>query len=226
MSVAVLVPFTPGRCEWRDRAWAWVRAHYAAEHPGWAVVTGSCDGEWSKGRAVADALAQTDADVMVIADADVLAPPSALRDAVSALRTHGWAIPHRKVHRLDQDATQAFYAGRTVRRYDRPPYKGVAGGGLVVLTRAAYEECPIDPRFLGWGGEDVSWGWALNALKGPPWRGDADLTHLWHPTVRVGHLGGPESRALTMRWRFATRRQGALLHIMLGEAREALWASV
>lgn len=226
MSVAVLLPYRAAGCEWRQRARLRIGAHYALEHPAWPVVEGSCDGEWSKGLAVADALTRTDADTLVIADADVWVAPEALREAVAAAETHGWAIPHLKVHRLDQRSTGQFYADTWRPAYDRPPYRGVSGGGMVVLTRAAYEACPLDPRFVGWGGEDVAWGWALDRVHGPAWRGTADLWHLWHPTARVGHVGSPESKALLMRWRFATRRHGDQLAAMIDEAREALCPSL
>jgi hypothetical protein len=40
----------------------------------------------------------------------------------------------------------------------------------------------MDSRFVGWGQEDESWAYALQTLAGQPWRGAADLFHLWHPT--------------------------------------------
>jgi hypothetical protein len=221
VSVAVLVPFTSGACPHRDRAWEAVQGHYAAHHPDWQVVTGSRDGEWVKALAVADALDKTSAETLVIADADLWVSPEALREAVEQAQTHVAAVPHHKVHRLSQAATEAFYDGQWVVSYDRQPYRGVMGGGIVVLRRDMYQTCPIDLRFRGWGGEDVAWGWALKAL-GSVYRGTADLWHLWHPTVRVGHLGSPESQRLVQRWRFAANRP-ALLDVMLDEAREATW---
>jgi hypothetical protein len=220
VSVAVLAPFTPGACEWRDRAWENVQRHYATNQHGWPVHIGTCDGPWSKGRAVADALEQTDADVLVITDADVWTRPSALDWAVTNCQT--WAIPHKRVHRLTPEATEQTYAGTPGRETWRNPYRGVAGGGLTVITREAFLRCPIDPRFYGWGGEDVAWGWALDRLYGPPPRGEAVLWHLWHPPATVGHVGSPESSALVQRWRTAGRNP-LLLDLIIDEAREALW---
>jgi hypothetical protein len=160
--------------------------------------------------------------MLVIADADVFVPPDALTEAAERAQSDVAAIPHHRVHRLDQAATETFYGGGWEPTYDRPPYRGVAGGGIVALRRDMYEHCPIDPRFSGWGGEDVSWGWALNAL-GHVHRGTADMWHLWHPSVRVGQLGSPESADLVQRWRRATTRAGVLLDVMLDEARGATW---
>lgn len=195
MSVAVLVPFTSGDY-WRDRAWEAVSGHYAAHHLDWEVHTGTCDSEWVKAHAVQDALAKTDADTLVIADADLWVDPDSLRLAVEAAQHSSAAIPHDAVHRLNEKATLAHYAGHWLPSYDRKPYVGIPGGGIAVLRREVYEDVPLDPRFQGWGGEDVSWGLALYTLHGRWWRGDADLWHLYHPTARVGRVGGRESEHL------------------------------
>jgi hypothetical protein len=61
-------------------------------------------------------------------------------------------------------------------------YVGPMGGGIVVLRRDDYEAVGgIDPRFRGWGGEDISFGWALSVLVGVGHRLDGDLWHLYHP---------------------------------------------
>lgn len=195
MSVAVVVPITPGD-PWRDRAWEAVAGHYFAHHRDWALVTGTCRGPWSKAVAVADALTKTSADTLIVADADVWTDPLTLSASIRAAQTHSCAIPHAVVHRLDQAATEAFYDGGWSVSYDRKPYQGIAGGGIVVVRREVYEDCPLDPRFQGWGGEDVSWGLALYTLHGRWWRGDADLWHLFHPTARVGRVGGRPSELL------------------------------
>ena len=218
----MLVPYASQGCEWRDRAWVYVRAHYEREHPDWPVVVGTCVGDWSKGHAVADALSRTDADTLVIADADSWVDPTTLAAVVGA--GVPWALPHTRVHRLSEAATAQTYAGTPGTDTHRPPYRGVVGGGVTVVRRDVYENCPIDTRFYGWGGEDISWGWALRALHGPPLRGDAILWHLWHPSDRVGRVGSPASSALAGRWKRAARRgstsaTAATLHEILEEAR-------
>jgi hypothetical protein len=229
-TTAVVVPFhNPGGCPWRAAALGHVLTHYSTHHPGWEVVLGAPPGPvWSKGAAVAAAAAGTTADLLVVADGDVWVSPAALVEATAGAAGGGWAVPHSYVHRLDRDATTRVYTtpgGSGDRppagaRLARAPYRGVPGGGITVITRGLYRHCPLDPRFLGWGGEDVAWGWALNRVAGPPWRGPAPLWHLWHPTSRVGHVGSPESAALLVRWRKATTHPRHLQG-MLTELREA-----
>ena len=191
--VAVLIPWRGG-CEHRARALAWVVARHA-ENP-WPVVIGRHDhGEWCKARATAEALAQTDAAVLVLVDADVWTDGLAL--AVSKVAEGAaWAIPHRGVFRLAEDATTRLLDGDKpdVARLAERAYLGTEAGGIVVMRRDVYEACPLDARFVGWGSEDEAHGMALRTLYGPPWRGKASLTHLWHqPQDRATRSFGSES---------------------------------
>jgi len=178
--VAVVIPWRDG-CPHRRDALRWVTGRWAAEHPAWPVVIGTCpDGPWVKAAAVTDAMTHTSAEVVVVTDADVWC--DGIPAAVNAADSHGWAVPHLLVHRLDRDATNALTAGLgDTGGRDQHPYAGYEGGGIVVLRRDAWQEAPLDPRFTGWGQEDEAWAIALRTLVGPPWRGTHDLIHLWHP---------------------------------------------
>ncbi len=202
--VAVLVPYR-GDGGARDEAWSHARAWWTATYPGWALIEGNPpEGPWCKAAAVGDALQHwaARAQVLVIADADVICP--GVERAVTAVAAGArWAKPHRRVHRLTEAATHAVYAGGALpdpsrmvghaaphQRRSGPiydSYAGIAGGGLVALPADRYQQAPLDPRFHGWGQEDTSWGHALTILFGHPWVGTADLYHLWHPPpVRAG----------------------------------------
>lgn len=207
MSVAVIIPVggeDPNRLESLE----WVTNRYKALHPDWEIHHGRCDGEWSKGAAVADGVARTDADVLVIADGDSFVPD--LAPAVRAVvNGEPWVVPHEMVYRLGRNTSRRVLDGANpvARRdgCDRHPYKGPPGGGIVVLSREAYETVGgIDPRFLGWGGEDVSFGWALRTLVGRERRFSDPLFHLWHPHAAPLLRGSPESEALVARYEAAT----------------------
>jgi hypothetical protein len=150
---------------------------------------------WCKAEAVSAAIDGLDTQgcgVVVVHDADVVVAGDALRAAVAVVEDGApWAMPHLNVHRLSDEATSRYMAGRAAGTLVRPPYKGVKGGGIVVVRRDVWETCPIDRRFVGWGSEDEAWGWALHALYGEPWRGDADLIHLWHPHAAPGARRSP-----------------------------------
>jgi hypothetical protein len=181
LSIAVLIPWRTTDCPHRKRALAWVLAKHAQN--GWPVIIGLHDtGPWCKAAAIYDALAQTQAETLILIDADVWT--DGLPEAVEHIRAgNAWATPHRGVIRLSGGATDALLATGS---YDpahlaERAYLGVEGGGAIVIRRDVYEACPIDPRFLGWGSEDEAQGFALRTLYGPPHRVKTSLLHLWHP---------------------------------------------
>jgi hypothetical protein len=192
------------------------------------------EGPWCKAEAVSAALQGSTADVLVVADADCWS------DGVSAAvdlvrRGAPWAMPHYLVHRLSQDATYRVLAGEEPHEdlaldpTDKKPYGGTMAGGIVVLRRDVWADCPIDPRFRGWGHEDDSWGRALSVLYGKPGRPAPPLPrlyHLWHPPQerQSRGLGSTESHALNQRYlrAWATARQRndpAPMRALIEEAR-------
>lgn len=212
MNVSVIVPWRSG-CPHREAAWEWVQVRYAESHPDWEIVTGTCaDGPFNRAQAIIDGVGRSSGDVLVVADSDVWCDP---QEAIDSLET--WAIPHLMLHRLSEASTALVLAGAdwhglplsTDNRQDSRPYRGKETGTLVVFTRTTFEQVPPDPRFVGWGQEDLAWGRALNVLVGPPWRGDADLVHLWHPAQprQSRAVGNPASAALYRRYRAARTRE-------------------
>lgn len=232
IDVAVVIPLDPDTClrdGHRGVAYDFVRQQLDGIE--WPVIPGVCDTEpWCKARAVEDGLRYTtSADVIVVHDADVFVNQRALRTAVVAVREERaeWAVPHRLVHRLDEETSEATIVRGMVptspRTLVRWPYVGVPGGGVVVLRRSTYDDCPLDPRFLGWGNEDVSWGWALTCLHGEPWRGEADLFHLFHPHAAPGASRSPlfESERLRRAYR-AYRTRPDQMRALIEGARESV----
>lgn len=212
MSVVVLIPWRATTCPCRTRALEFVLARYA--QAGYEVAVGRHDeGAWCKAAAVADALAQTQAEILIVADADVWA--EGLREAVEHVRAGtGWAIPHRGVLRLSDRATRVLLATGECDITDlaQAPYLGVEGGGVIVLRREAYEACSIDPRFRGWGSEDEAHGFALRTLYGPPRRVKRPLIHLWHPPQEraTRAWGSRESWELRRRYARASGSESAM----------------
>jgi hypothetical protein len=220
--ISVIVPWQPG-CEFRERNWQYLR-------PLWErfgeVIEGVCTGPWSKGTAVRDGLDRASGDKVIVADADVWVDPTGALEADTP-----WAVPHLKVHRLSDCATVRMIGGEPWRglpldrsnNRDCKPYNGQCAGGVVVLNRAVIEACLPDPRFVGWGHEDVAWDAALTSLYGLPWRGNADLVHLWHPSQpRLDRATGSlASKHLMRRYLNAARRPDLIRGILM----EVSWES-
>ncbi len=222
MTVSVVVPVGIGGCPWRQRAWDYVRARYEQLHPDWELVEGHCDGPWSKGLAVHEAVYLARGDVLVLADADSYTDADVLIEAVGQIGSeHEWVTPHHMVLRMGIAGAKRIYRGDSVHRgfCIRQPYPGLPGGGITVLSRSAYETVGgIDHRFYGWGGEDLSFGWALTTLVGPGGRLQGDLWHLWHPHPAPNHRGSAESEELVDRYRAALNEPDRML-ALIEEAR-------
>lgn len=206
VTTSIIVPFRPDG-GYRDESWAFLRQQWLELYPEYELIEGHCpDGPWVKALAVQDGLARAGGRTLVLADADVWCDD--LDAAVEALPRHRWAVPHTMVHRLTQTATQAVLRGAPVdpdTDLDER-HKGVLGGGLTVIQRSLYEEAPLDPRFRGWGQEDVSAALAWRLLGGKPWRGFEPLWHLWHPEPprKNRSVGTDEGLALYRRYTSAS----------------------
>lgn len=206
------MPYRPGDPD-RDSTWAWIKTHHAHLHSGWEIVEGDTPGQWNKPRAVNGAVERSTGDVLIIADADVIPDPVALERAT----TEGtWVAPFDPVYRLHRSASQQVLESWPTHRLKDPAdwipeadlarrvYHGTPGGGVVVLPRETFDLVGgMDERFIGWGGEDVAFGWALGALAGPAVQYDAPLIHLWHrPQDKTGWMPDA-SQALNFRYRQA-----------------------
>jgi hypothetical protein len=221
MPVSILVPWG-GNDPHRIAAWRHARAWYTEQFPDWQICIGTCEDVWCKAEAIARALGEAKGDTLVIADADCLVP--GIEDAVQQVRDGWtWAVPHRLVHRLSQMGTAHVLNGGnpedlpvTDEFYDRHPYVGFAGGGVTVIRRQAYQDVPLDHRFIGWGQEDQAWALALERTYGRPHRpSHGPLWHLWHPPQRrmSPSIGSAHSRELYGRYRRAAA-SGLLTELM------------
>jgi hypothetical protein len=224
--IAVLMPFGNGT-PWRRRALEYTRSWYAENLEGARILMGFTTGEWCKAEAVASALARSSEEVVIVADADSVTP--GLRQAVRAVREGAaWAVPHLKVYRMSQEATGQIYSGASPgsltgqnRWLDQSPYKGYEGGGITVLRREVYLNCPLDPEFRGWGQEDEAWAMALNGLYGAPWRGKAPLYHLWHEKPpRLSRYAGSET-SLSRLQEYREARIHDTWNVLLEQARRS-----
>lgn len=219
-NVEVIVPVALATCEYRRRAWAHLRERWAGT--GWDIIESPGGDPWVKADAVNQAIEASAADVVVVADADVWC--DGIMDAVAHVIDHGgWAVPHGRVHRLTEDASARVMAGEPLDldRVEQDPYRGVPGGGLVVIDRSLYLDIPMDSRFVGWGGEDECWGFALQKIHGVPWRGTRPLMHLWHPPQerRSRGRGSVDTENLRHRYQRARHSRTQML-TLITEAKE------
>lgn len=213
MDFSVVIPFhangDPNREAALDRVVEWLVPH------GWPVIVEHAppDRPWSKGEVVDAGVRRTETPGVVIHDADVLVAHAAVATCATAVTVgHAWAQPHGEVYRLNRKMTRAVIAHQAhgipnpflgAGALERRPHPAPPGGGLVVLSRATYDLVGgIDPRFVGWGGEDISFARALDTLAGPAFRMREPMWHLWHepqPTV-LPRRGSADTERLASRY--------------------------
>lgn len=218
----ILIPHRSDDGGPRDAHLQWVTDQYHTHFPDWDIHVGThTQGLWDKAAAVADALAHSSADILIITDNDVwVHSPDDLLRAVAATPVAHWALPHTRVYRLDEAATALYTDDPTTdprtQNLDRRPYHGVMGGGIFAITRQAYvEHGGLDPRFLGHTGQDISFGYLMQTLVGDPWRGRSDLVHLYHPAnpAKSDPALQKTNRALLNRYHRARHRPQAMARL-------------
>lgn len=184
MRVVTLVPWRGGD-HIREQAWSTVRA--VLEDIGYPIFTGDSDGKWARAAACNAAAASAgEWDIALVADADTILEPRAVRRAVSRVgRTHGAARPHDRRWMLDRHTSQLAIAHGVESLKPGQLRSSAPGGGALVVHRTAWDAVGgYDEAFVEWGYEDsamnislvVNSRWEL--LPGTAW-------HLWHPAASL-----------------------------------------
>ena len=217
----VIIPWRAG-CPYRKLNLDWIVN--GLESFGHNVILGELepDQPWSKARAVQAGLAQSTTEHVVISDGDVWS--GHLEQAVDMLAHFPYSVPFHEVKRLSPQATGvALMTGDLGGKLQQQAYRGVEGGGLLAISREHYERVPLDPRFVGWGQEDESWGMALSALLGKGWRHTEPLYHLWHPPQeRQNRATGSEASRNLRNQYLRARRDLPRMQALVDEARSLL----
>lgn len=224
MPYSLVIPWRGG-CKYRERALKYVADRFKSDLPQLKLIRVDYeDGEWCKANPIRRGLELAAPGPVVVADADCWT--DGIPQALKAVE-HGapWAIPHLKVYRLDREGSNRYMKGErpiTGLPLAERVIAGRTGGGVVVAERDTLLDVPPDPRFLGWGNEDEAWAIALRFLKGKPWRGIADMAHLWHPPQsRLSRRwGSPENRRLRQRYQKAQQSPESMREL-LQEAHDA-----
>lgn len=173
----------------RRAAFDWVARWYTAR--GYPVRVGTATtSPWCKAEAYNPAVAASDAEVVVLADADSFVATAVLDRAIDACTTMPWACPFSRVRRLTAHATDALLTCDPA-TVEIPPvgdlhsdvHDCLPGGGIVVMRRDVAVRCgPFDAKFRGHGGEDYALGNVARTFTGEYAVGfTAPLWHLWHP---------------------------------------------
>lgn len=202
MRTVVCVPYRPDT--WQ-RVWNWGRT--SVQWEGLPVVMSDSPGDrFSRGLACNRGVEWLGLwDVAIFADSDLLlGDRTRAYDAVAeALETKGYVVPYNVLHYLDEEATSAVRRGWSPGPHMAGKAVGETWGGVFAIHRELWEAVGgFDPRFEGWGGEDVAFFHTVAQL-GSVKRLTGDLYHLDHPEA-IDYPGLDANYALAERYRAAT----------------------
>jgi hypothetical protein len=202
--LSLLVPFRDDLTAGRADNWAWLRQYWEAALPAAEIVLGDAPGvPFSKTCALNAAFRRSTGDVIVLLDADCYIEAAVITDCAHEIRQGRervpvepvWFIPYRHLFRLTGDATLTLIASDPADPYpflsppdiiDIGPSSGSGfghwfGALIQIMPREAFQLVHgMDPRFRGWGGEDVAFVLTLDTLFGPHRLTVNQVLTLWH----------------------------------------------
>ncbi len=200
------------------RVWNFLEQYWRTHLKGVEIVIGrdplseSGDLPFSKSVAVNDAFAHSHGDVIVVLDADAYVPANTINhcaNRIRAARHHDvplWFIPYRHIFRITETKTAEILESDP-RHFHLPcpPHKddvedstgstfGHRYGAMIqIYPREGFDTVGCwDPRFRGWGGEDVSFLRAMDTLFAVHKNVSGCVDHLWHPKFHMLEPGKVE----------------------------------
>jgi hypothetical protein len=178
----------------RDQLWGFTRSWLELNHPDWEIIEGnSPNGPFNRGAAVNEAARQAgDWDVAVIHDADNIADPEVLVQAVErAHRGERCVFPFETYLYLNEYSTNrliedgSWFVTPIEQRWgvmrEHEHYSGVQA-----ISRVAYDLVGGFPELEGWGSEDVIMGVMLKVFTNGVEYLQGSALHLYHGE---GHEG-------------------------------------
>ena len=199
-NVSILIPYKSDNGP-RESAFHWVKKYYQTVLPKAELCIGDSPGNpFNRSQAINNAAKLATRPIFIIADCDLVYSPSILENSIKFIDQYTWIIPFQQILNLSSKNTERLLMSEsnwpfhvTINDYHIDnSYPAV--GGLNVLRRKDFIKVGgFDERFVGWGGEDDAFAYAMNTLCGPFIRLDEDIYHLWHP--RVGAEGNPNYQA-------------------------------
>lgn len=174
----------------------WVVDRYAALWPDAPIVeSDSCTEQFNRSQARNFAVGEAFcvADVVLVADADVIPTPTATNEALRQIDRHPdrikWATPYTRYQKAGRGATRRILNGEDPDGIPAPLFgwQTITGtAGLMLVTREAWETVGgYDETFTGWGWEDWAVVTALETLVHGVTRTPGVCVHLEHGRSRT-----------------------------------------
>lgn len=213
MDTTIIIPFY-GDDEWREKVMWWVHAYYLAQ--GFEVEIG-VSSRRSKAEAVNNGVSFATGDKLAIIDADTVITAKQLSQG---LLQGEWVVPYNRCLNLTQEATEGLLDYEDL-PFDLLPIEGERhkhnyAGGVNIISRRLFDEVGgFDPRYEGWGGEDESFGRAVDTMFQPAVFVPGDVYHLWHVEDDTKkQFNQRVNLQMWKRYRWATGRQDRMRKVL------------
>ena len=181
MKVEVVIPFASDD-PYRVKALQTIRDFYRDEFPDWPILYASSSLPFNRAAAVNAAVRASPAEIVVLNDADTLAPAEQIREAVRlAEEAPGFVWAYTLYLRLSRTVTEESRDWRDA--LTAPAEWGMVGAGSQGASAVRRDWFlnlgGLDERFAGWGYEDLEFNWRADATDTSR-RVPGELRHLWH----------------------------------------------
>ena len=222
-NISILMPYKPDNGP-RDIAFNWVKKYYEVAMPEAELCIGTSSGDlFNIAKAVNKAAENATREIFVLVGGDVIYDPGIIDEAVKLLDKYPSVIPFRGVINLSEDMTNRLLGtepkwplNTKIDDYNIDNFYERFGGKMMVMRRETFIAAGgYDERFVGWGGEDDAFIYALETLCGPFIKLDNQVIHLWHPTMEWRTDSSTHAnRNLFFRYKKASRNKKAMLKLI------------
>lgn len=209
MRVAVAIPWRPTPD--RERAFRFVCDWYTKilHLQGWDRIQAVDSGHHEFNRAAsrnACVRAASDADIVIVNDADTIPHPSALYEAVKGAADGRLHYGLDRMKYLSEDESEAYMRGEPVNVRDAKEHDSSV---IVIQPHRWFTAGGMDERFTGYGGEDGAFCSAAKALIGVQWHKGTAVSLYHDPSVRdIGSERWKPNSVLAQRYFEASRYPG------------------
>ena len=189
MSVEVVIPWRDSGCEFRRQALAYTTAWWSKQFS--VRLVDSRHAQFNRAAARNRGVASSNADIVIVADADVLVPAAQADAAVSlAKKVEGLVNPFEECVYVSCVATIDLYnhgdlSAITDLAHQGDPQFRPTTGRVFVMQRTSWLEAPMDELFEGWGGEDDAFVIQCRARGLDVLHVSGFAYHLYHPALRA-----------------------------------------
>lgn len=215
MRVAVTIPWrpTPDREEAFRFVWGWYTSILHLQ--GWDRIMAVDSGHPVFSRAAsrnAAVRAASDADIVIVNDADTVPHPATLYEAVKSALDGQLHYGLDKMKYLSEVESYAYMAGDQVDVSDAKPHDSSV---YVVQPHRWFAAGGMDERFTGYGGEDGALCSAARALIGVKWHKGTAVSLYHDPMVRdIGSERWKPNSILAQRYQEASRSPGQIRQLI------------